>query len=44
MMIMIDVYNKFQTNQKEKIQKQPNKHTYEHLQVRQKQLCDELYQ
>jgi len=44
MTIMIDVYNKFQTSQKTKIQKQPNKHTREHLQVRQKLLCNELNQ
>jgi len=39
---MIDVYNKYQTNQKTKIQKQPNKHTLEHLQIRKKLLCNEL--
>jgi len=39
---MIDIYNKYQTNQKTKFQKQPNTHTLEHLKVRQKLLFNEL--
>lgn len=38
---MVDVFNKHRNNQLPKIQKQPNKHTLEHLQTRIKQLYNE---
>lgn len=39
---MVDVYNKYRNNEIQKIQKQSNKHTLEHLQTRIKQLYNEI--
>lgn len=43
---MVDVYhnNKREITQSSGAQKQPNEHTLEHIQHRQKQLYDELFE
>lgn len=40
--IMIDAYNKDKINKKSEAQRQPNKHTLDHIQSLNKELCNEL--
>lgn len=41
---MIDVYNKYQTSQNSNTQKEPSKHTLEHIKARHEQLCNQLFE
>jgi hypothetical protein len=40
---MINVYNKYQENQNSITQKQPSKHTLEHIKAHHEQLYNELF-